>query len=92
MITHTGLNVIITDYSVRIVKVRINGSIVITEFATKKVVGNVLTLEFDMVEGVSNVRLIELLNRDDVVLSRATLFVPVDIDTRFKYVTKVEGL
>lgn len=89
MITNHGRTAILTDYDSRVISIRLNSSITVSDFLIKEVEAQIYTIEFDIPEGISNLTIVELLDSNNNVLSRANLFVPVDINTRYKHVTRV---
>lgn len=89
MITANGKHSIATDYKNTIAKVRLNESIDITDFVTAEVTEDTATIEFDIPNGVTQLQRIRFLDENDQALSDSHLFVPVQVDTRFKYTVRV---
>ncbi|SFM40729.1 putative phage tail protein [Pelosinus propionicus] len=76
-----------------IVKVRINGSVLITIFEIKTSSAAVTTVEYDVTPTqASTITLVELLNSSNVVLTSSTVYVPVPLGVRMTHtITFKEG-
>lgn len=86
-ITDKLLNNLATFTASDITKVRINGEHIITEFKTKTVADNVVTIEYNVFTdiGVNTISLVELLDSNSNVLTSATVYVPLVEDVMLKH-------
>lgn len=77
-----------------IVKVRINGSILISTFDVKTSSAGVATVEYDVTPAqVATITLVELLNASNTVLTASTVYVPVPLGVRMTHtITFKEGV
>ncbi|SEN73335.1 hypothetical protein SAMN04488134_101766 [Amphibacillus marinus] len=88
MITDLTKNLIAVQYEENLINVRLNGSVLVNDFELSEVNQNTVTLEFNVPSGISQITRLELLGETGV-LSDSNLFVPVEVDTRFRYRMRV---
>lgn len=75
-----------------IAKVRINNSLVITDFVLKQAMGNQteIAYEVDTNVGISNITLIELLDNSNNTLTKSNVFIPVVELVQLKHNIKIK--
>lgn len=89
MITEFGKNKAAQSYNESISKIRINETIIVETFDVKSSIGDTLTIEFIVPDGITQISKLETLDTDNNVLSVSSLYVSISNDTRFKYQVKV---
>ena len=89
MITEFGKNKVVQSYNESISKIRLNETIIVETFDVKSSIGDTLTIEFIVPDGISQISKLETLDTDNNVLSVSSLYVSISNDTRFKYQVKV---
>ena len=89
MITEFGKNKVVQSYNESISKFRLNETIIVETFDVKSSIGDTLTIEFIVPDGIQQISKLETLDTDNNVLSVSSLYVSISNDTRFKYQVKV---
>lgn len=89
MITELGKNKVVQSYNESISKIRLNETIIVEIFDVKSSIGDTLTIEFIVPDGITQISKLETLDTDNNVLSVSSLYVSISNDTRFKYQVKV---
>ncbi|MDN6070598.1 MAG: hypothetical protein L0I48_05315 [Lactococcus plantarum] len=89
MITEFGKNKVVQSYNESISKIRLNETIIVETFDVKSSIGDTLTIEFIVPDGIQQISKLETLDTDNNVLSVSSLYVSISNDTRFKYQVKV---
>lgn len=89
MITELGKNKVVQSYNESISKIRLNETIIVEIFDVKSSIGDTLTIEFIVPDGITQISKLETLDTDNNVLSVSGLYVSISNDTRFKYQVKV---
>ncbi|CAD5900533.1 MULTISPECIES: hypothetical protein [Carnobacterium] len=90
MITEYTRNNLVENYHNQVTSIRLNDETIVNDFLINQVVVDVYSIEFDVPREIKEIKKLEVMG-DAIVLSKIKLFVPIETDTRFKYMLKIGG-
>ena len=90
MITEYTRNNLIENYHNQVTSIRLNDETIVNDFLINQVVVDVYSIEFDVPREIKEIKKLEVMG-EAIVLSKIKLFVPIETDTRFKYMLKIGG-
>lgn len=90
MITEYTRNNLVEHYHNQVTSIRLNDETIVNDFLINQVVVDVYSIEFDVPREIKEIKKLEVMG-EAIVLSKIKLFVPIETDTRFKYMLKIGG-
>ncbi|MDZ5760279.1 hypothetical protein RAK27_16700 [Carnobacterium maltaromaticum] len=90
MITEYTRNNLVENYHNQVTSIRLNDETIVNDFLINQVVVDVYSIEFDVPREIKEIKKLEVMG-EAIVLSKIKLFVPIETDTRFKYILKIGG-
>lgn len=90
MITEYTRNNLLENYHNQVTSIRLNDETIVNDFLINQVVVDVYSIEFDVPREIKEIKKLEVMG-EAIVLSKIKLFVPIETDTRFKYMLKIGG-
>ncbi|CAD5898080.1 hypothetical protein R6Z02_01435 [Carnobacterium maltaromaticum] len=90
MITEYTRNNLVENYHNQVTSIRLNDETIVNDFLINQVVVDVYSIEFDVPREIKEIKKLEVMG-EAIVLSKIKLFVPIETDTRFKYMLKIGG-
>lgn len=90
MITEYTRNNLVENYHNQVTSIRLNDESIVNDFLINQVVVDVYSIEFDVPREIKEIKKLEVMG-EAIVLSKIKLFVPIETDTRFKYMLKIGG-
>lgn len=90
MITEYTRNNLVENYHNQVTSIRLNDETIVNDFLINQVVVDVYSIEFDVPREIKEIKKLEVMG-EAIILSKIKLFVPIETDTRFKYMLKIGG-